>query len=395
MNIVFHRYGNICEQDIIDSFRRLGINVIEDDIEIEQKNLDGDLRVQVLAELVLKNHPMFVFSINYFPYISMICERLQVKYICWSVDCPVLEIYSETIKNSVNRIFLFDYSQYMSVVNFNPQGIFYLPLATNVDRWRKCIGDSINNTEYRYDVSFVGSLYSELAYYHKMKLSEYDKGFYDALLSAQMEVDGIGLIENVIDKEKATELVESLGDYNQSLRKKYQISDCLIDNDIYVAINYILGMEISALDRINLINGLSGLFDLHLFTGSDISNLCHVNAHGIVSTHTEMPKVFSQSKINLNITMRGIRTGISQRVWDILGCGGFLITDFQAEIPDYFVNGKDLVMYETFEECAELIDYYLNNEEARKEIANNGYDKVKECHSYDMRVSQMMKVAFQ
>ena len=46
------------------------------------------------------------------------------------------------------------------------------------------------------------------------------------------------------------------------------------------------------------------------------------------------------------MTIRNIRTGIPLRVWDILGAGGFLLTNFQVELPDYFENGKDIVYYE-------------------------------------------------
>lgn len=395
MNIVFHRYGNICEPDVIDSFKRLGVDVIEDDIEINQKSIDGGTRIQTIAELILKNHPMFVFSINYFPYISQICERLDVIYICLSVDCPVLEIYSDTIKNGVNRVFLFDYAQYLSVVEYNTEGIFYIPLATNTERWNKVLGDSLIKPNYLYDVSFVGSLYNEFAYYHKLKLSEYDRGFFDAAISAQLEIDGLELLDKVMSEEKAKTLMSCLADYDIKLKDKYNVADCLINENVYTAINYILGMEISALDRINLINGLSQLYSVHLFTKSDTSILPYTNVHESVSTHTEMPKVFSQSKINLNITMRGIRTGLSQRIWDVLGCGGFLITDFQSEIPDYFENGKDLVMYETPEECAELIDYYLKNEEERREIALSGLKKVNEIHTFDLRIAQIIKTVFQ
>ena len=395
MNIVFHRYGNICEPDIIDSFKRLGIDVIEDDIEINQKSIDGGTRIQAIAELVLKNHPMFVFSINYFPYISQICEKLDVIYICLSVDCPVLEIYSDTIRNKVNRLFLFDYAQYLSVVDYNPEGIFYIPLATNTERWKQILGENITNPKYLYDVSFVGSLYSELAYYHKLELDEYDKGFFDAAISAQLEIDGLELLDKVISEEKAEILMNCLRDYDDKIKDKYYVTGCLIDNNVYTAVNYILGMEISALDRINLLNGLSQLFDVHLFTGSNSETLRYIKRHGPIATHTEMPKVFSQSKINLNITMRGIRTGLSQRIWDILGCGGFLITDYQSEIPDYFVNGKDLVMYETPEECAELIDYYLKNEEERRDIALSGLRKVNENHTFDLRIAQIIKTVFQ
>ena len=53
MNVVFHRYGSIVEPDILEAFREFNINVVEDTMEIEQKNIDGATRLRVMAELIL------------------------------------------------------------------------------------------------------------------------------------------------------------------------------------------------------------------------------------------------------------------------------------------------------------------------------------------------------
>lgn len=37
MKIYFYRYGSICEPDVIDSFKRLGLDVDEETIEISKK----------------------------------------------------------------------------------------------------------------------------------------------------------------------------------------------------------------------------------------------------------------------------------------------------------------------------------------------------------------------
>ena len=139
MNILFHRYGSICEPDIMEAFQSLNFTVIEEDLEISQKSIDGEKRVSILAEKILTENPVFVFSINYFPYISEICQRLHVLYVCLSVDCPVLELFSATIRNSCNRIFLFDYNQYLQIHEENPGCIFHLPLGSNTDRWNNII----------------------------------------------------------------------------------------------------------------------------------------------------------------------------------------------------------------------------------------------------------------
>lgn len=163
MEILFHRYGSICEPDIIEAFRSLGVLVDEEDSEIHQKNISGDVRIKILAERILTKKPAFVFSINYFPYISEVCQKLNVLYVCLSVDCPVLEFFSNSIHNDCNRIFLFDYNQYLQFKDENPECIYYLPLGTNVDRWDEALMNINGQTQdgWLYDISMVGSLYTE------------------------------------------------------------------------------------------------------------------------------------------------------------------------------------------------------------------------------------------
>ena len=40
MEIIFHRYGSICEPDIMEAFQSLGLTVIEEDAEIYQKSIE-------------------------------------------------------------------------------------------------------------------------------------------------------------------------------------------------------------------------------------------------------------------------------------------------------------------------------------------------------------------
>ena len=312
MKVLFHRYGSIVEHDILAAFDQLNIEVIKDEMEIDQKNIDPDTRVSTLAELILENRPDFVFSINFFPYISQICEKLNVIYAALSVDCPVLEIYSEAIRNKCNRIFLFDYAQYESVVNENPDGIFYLPLASNEDRWDAIDvpKDPDGRILYKYNVSFIGSLYTEKSPLRRAKLSDLNSGYIDGVLAGAGRFTDLSLVEEVLKaKPEITEfLKEGLGD----IWKRFDIGPAVIDVDEYVAIMQVLGFELTARDRISLLRSIASLQSnsafigdksrylkdaddslLSIFTRSDAGDISgSVSIHGGVSTHDEMPRIF-------------------------------------------------------------------------------------------------------
>ena len=165
-----------------------------------------------------------------------------------------------------------------------------------------------------------------------------------------------------------------------------------MDTRRYLVSHQYIGVKLAAIERERTLNRLAQHFHVALYTRSDTSPLIGVDCRGGVNTLTEMPKVFQASKINLNITMRPSETGLSLRVWDILGCGGFLLTNYQAEIPEYFEIGKDLETYESMEELEQKVQYYLTHDEERIRIAINGYDKVAKFHTYELRISEMIRM---
>jgi spore maturation protein CgeB len=105
-----------------------------------------------------------------------------------------------------------------------------------------------------------------------------------------------------------------------------------------------------------------------------------------------MPQIFRKSKININMTLRCISSGVPLRVMDILAAGGFLITTYQEEIAEYFEDEKDLVIVNSPEEMLEKTDYYLKNDTDRIKIAISGQHKVFNNYSYCKILPEIMKI---
>ena len=167
MNIIFYRYDSICEPDYIDALKAVGLTIIEDKQGVAENSLSVNEKIVHLGNLIADYKPLFVFSINFFPFIAMVCEKIKIPYVCVSVDCPVLEIYNNAIRSPYNRVFLFDRKQYESIKDANPSCIFHLPLGAAADRMTATIGDT---TGYDYDISFIGSLYTEKDPYSELSL---------------------------------------------------------------------------------------------------------------------------------------------------------------------------------------------------------------------------------
>lgn len=389
MKIYIYRYGSICEPDIIDSFKRLGLDVHEECMEIFNKNLTPSECIKRTASDIVDGGYSFVFTINFFPWLSEVCNIANIVYISLIVDSPVLELYSESLSNPCNRIFLFDSMLYKEFAPYNPGHVFHIPLATNVARTDKVIQNaSISERKhFSSDISFIGSTYQEKCDYNKIKLNKYDTGYVDGLIEAQLKIYGYNFIEDVISEEFAERFIKSnLGTYEfpENSRCNYKA---------LVAQHYI-SVKVAEQERLRALRMLSDSFNVDMYTGSDTSSMPHINNRGFAKSLEEMPLIFNNSKINLNITAKSICSGLSLRVFDVLGCGGFLITNYQAELPEFFEIGKDLVAYESMEDLKAKCDYYLKHEDERMEIANHGYETVKKLHTYDTRLIQMIDMAF-
>lgn len=387
MEILFYRYNSICEPAVISAFTRFGITVHTEEREMLNKQTTPKQCAEAVSSWILKRPLAFVFSINFFPAISYTCERLKVPYVCWTVDSPVPELFSNALKNSCNRVFLFDRAQYDFFSPVNPSCIHYLPLAADVKRFEEAVlsMSEADYAAYGSEVSFVGSLYTEKCRYDSLALSERTRGYVDGLMEAQLNVFGCNFIPESLTDSVIREIADADPDF-------YHGDDLQDGVERYLTAHQYIGMKLAAVERERTLKRLCEHFPVTLYTRSDTSALPGIDCRGGVSTLTEMPKVFQASRINLNMTMRPIATGLSQRIWDVMACGGFLLTNYQAEIPDYFEISKDLETYESMSELEEKVRYYLTHEEERMEIAISGYEKVAAHHSYEMRLAQMIKI---
>lgn len=410
MNVLIYRYGSICEPDVIEAFKKIGLNVIEESTEINQKKLLPSKQVQLVKEALDKYRPMFVFSINFYPAIADICHIYKTKYLCWTVDCPVLELFSKSVQHNTNRIFLFDKAQYERIYPYNPKGVFYLPLAAATERFDKVTAEITNSDieKFSRDISFVGSLYIEKNPLRTLRktLPEFVTGYIDGVVEASLKVMGYNFMEETIMEEvmealkKADTSFYVLKDTVEEMPVRGNLKTDTPENrntDIsrFVAAHSYLGMEAAERERIRTLNTLANYFHVDLYTRSDVSDLRNVHVHGGVKTLTEMPKIFHLSKINLNMTIKPIQTGLPLRIFDIMGCGGFCMTNFQAEIPELFEIGVDLEAYSSLEELVDKCSYYLTHEDERKQIALNGYRKVKEYHGYVNRMVEMVRAVME
>lgn len=386
IKILFYRYDSIVEPHMMECFQHAGLEVEYDISMISEKNIPPARLAQGAADRLGRTRFLFVFSINFIPEISDICEIYQVPYVCWTVDSPFLQLFSPSMKNRCNRIFFFDKAQYLRFGQ--PLGDdhgFYLPLAGNVQKFAATICGTAQEEQNRFqaDISMVGSLYKEKDPYQNIQaIPDYLRGYVDGIANAQMQVYGYNMIESLLTETIMKEFEKLVPD----IRGEEQTAD----EKRYKVAHFILGPEIAYRERVTLLNALAEHHRVDLYTLSDTGDLRNVNVRGQAKSYTEMPLIFNRSKINLNITMRPIMTGLSQRVFDVTACGGFLLSNYQEELPELFEIGTEVEAFASKEELLEKADFYLRHDEIRSKIAENGLERVKACHTFEHRFKEML-----
>ena len=381
MKILLYRWKVFNQDDVKSAIEYFGHEVHDYTETVIDKDDETGFKLRDYAELrqVFSAYDC-VFSLNYFPHVSDLCEELGKKYIAWTVDSPLISMYHQSLFNKCNYIFIFDRFYCEELKNLGAEHVWYLPLAVNCSRVGKITGSLTADERNKWysEVSFVGGMYHRNSYDEiKDRLPEYLRGYFDAAMAAQMEIYG----DSIFDKVLTVDILEKLCELIDFKQDERAFSDIAL-----VFSSTFLGFKLANIERVQILNKLAKHFPTDLYTDDPDKELIGVNLKGAVNYMTDMPKVFNCSRININPVMRNIRTGIPLRAWDIVGAGGFLMTSFQLEYMDFFENGKDYVYYESHDDLLRKTEYYLNHEDERAQIARNGHEKAVKFHSYEKRM---------
>lgn len=384
MRILYYDWDEFNGEDCRDAMRRLGYQV---DI---QKSFENkyDVTPEIkkalsdrfdMAEKEGKPYDL-VFTFNFFMNVSDICEERGIKYVSWVFDSPHGPLLSGSVRNHVNRVYVFDSAIYNEMRQQGIETVRFSTLAVNSERLRKLCEEIDAETDgikvYLHDVSFLGTLYdNEFNFYDQITtLPPELKAYIDAVISAQEKVFGIDLFTD--EKMVNMDLLMRIRNYvafEKSGKVDFDYDKVLMD---------MLRKKVTVNERRHILERMGQNFHTALYTQGSIRPIEGVVNLGFADYMNKMPTIFRRSKVNLNINLRTIREGIPLRVFDVLGAGGFLITGYQKGIAERFEDGKDLVMAQTPDDMVAKVDYYLKHDEEREKIARSGQQKVLKDYSY-------------
>ena len=103
----------------------------------------------------------------------------------------------------------------------------------------------------------------------------------------------------------------------------------------------------------------------------------------------QVGQAYHDAKILLNDHWDDMKDNgiISNRIFDALAAGAFIISDDMPQLHKYFEGC--LVTYRDREDLKNKIDYYLTHEDERKEIVGKGKKIVLRNHTFDARAKEI------
>ena len=264
--------------------------------------------------------------------------------------------------------------------------IYYAPLAVNPQRMCSVPITVEDEKRFGVDISFVGALYNEKHHFFERlcsKLDPYTIGYLEALIMAQTDIYGCDVMERCLTKDIIAKIEECM---------PYSTPEGFLAPASHIYSNYYLARKVTETERMLMVELISERFQMDLYTLDENVKIGRAVNRGIADYMIDMPKIFRLSKINMNVTGKSIHTGIPLRAMDIMGCGGFLLTNFQEDFFRHFEPDVDFVYYTSFEEMLDKAGYYLAHDEEREKIRRSALEKMTREHTFEIRVGQMLQI---
>jgi spore maturation protein CgeB len=82
----------------------------------------------------------------------------------------------------------------------------------------------------------------------------------------------------------------------------------------------------------------------------------------------------------------------NSRLFEATGVGTLLVTDLKTNLHEMFEPGKEVVVYHSPEECADMIEYNLQHDEERETIAHAGQRLTLTDHTYSDRMQELVDI---
>ncbi len=383
MKVLFYNSKKIGEVNILWGFVELGIDVTRSDLVV-----DLDIIFEEQVEAIISETANFdiVITRNFSVNVAEGCHMTGTPYISWCYDSPLKALFCKEALYKTNYVFAFDKTHLHRLKELGLTNVFYQPLAANMIRAAEVQITDDDLRKYDRDVSFIGGMYN--------------KGYYD-ILKEYLTPSQVAECEELFDRhlckwEKGTYIFDKLSDdtinslYNVISKENRELY-CMSDR--YLIELLVLVIELTSRDRIKFISESARHFNTIIHTHNPEKVIGVTDAilrPALEELGDELYRIYAASKININLTMRSIETGVPQRVYDIMSVGGCVFSNYQEEAEELFEPDKEIVLFRSIDEFKDKADYYIRHTKERLELGARAYLKVRDKYNYPASIKNML-----
>lgn len=379
MNVIalYNKYSGISE--IVDGFRKINKDIL----------LFGD--ADEFNAIYSRHVIEFVLDINFHSEVRDICVKNGLSYMVWSFNPGARAMIEATFTSPIRGndfIFLNNKDDY-NECSRKYGNIFYLPLSTSD--------------------SFIMA----------PRRNDFENQILIVIKDNEREIAAENAYQKMISEQKGElhlknyRLIKALADsclekhkyiFDKNLFAEFfqkSIDDCGMDpfdeEDRDVFLGHYLRV-LSASQREICINEICLAGHKVCFYGSRtyekiLSPYKNTEFHPL-DEHTDLAKLYNNSKINVNLTEIQSIGAIPKEVFNILAAGGFALSTHSSELASVFKVGSHLDTFANIRELIDKIHHYLSNDPMRNKIASNGQVEFQNFHSMSSRLSYICMQRF-
>ena len=382
---ILYVYGLSTEKNIVQTLRKLKCDVMEYPEVQDTSNMDEE-KINALVAYVKEHGITHLMSIHLIYNVAVAAYWAGIKYISVIWDAPYLKAY--TVMGTLDNIWYsaFDKLDAERMRQGGCPHVMYQPLSVNRENilaWKKRF---LAERRYIHDISLIANLYEDNAYDRCLDLlPENMQAYFRSIFEeAAFKWDGV----NRVYGKTGQEILEYMKLVSPTLKinNPYNVEDVRYFEAMYLI------RKLANIERVCVLNLLAEDHDVYLYTYSEVDETLMPKVHRRppVQVGEATSFIYAGTKINLNIALKGIEGGTTQRIMDIMGAGGFVLTNYCEETAELFEEDKEIVMFRTPEELIQNVNYYLEHEEEREQIARAGHERAMNDYTYEKKIKKLL-----
>ncbi|MCR5722507.1 MAG: DUF3880 domain-containing protein [Lachnospiraceae bacterium] len=381
MNILYIHTGEERDIEIFNALKTVGANLHEENAPTVSES--KETYVARLLKAMEEGNIDVCFSLDYFSIVSIGCEAMKRVYIAYTQQPYTPSMYSMTLKNSCNLVFVPDYSVYERFKADGYENVLFMPLGVSAERIADRVteadsedGPDLTITESvkpreQIKINLVGT---------DSPLKDATKGYLEGCIACRHQIRGLPSMYRYLPpyiKEEILKLTPPVLDA-MSTEGPETYYDNRSFNELVTTADR--DIHFSSLIKNDHFEKVSVYAD-----GYESDNE-KVSVFGTLKRGNEFDKAVKHSKINLIIPHRNWISGVSGRIWDTMAAGGFVTAPFMADLPGLFDSSLDYMFTDEFSMVSKSINR-LHHPTERVETINSLLDELKDRHTHVHRVS--------